>query len=92
MPSPNLRKDNYDNVIQKTYGERKFEGAYDGSDNLIYAGFAIPGTATSARNWQIRKLTYSGTNLTSVTWPQINSKASTDYIFVWDDRASYTYS
>jgi hypothetical protein len=95
MPSPNLQRDNYDNVIQKTYGERKFEGEYDGSNNLIYAGFALPGTSTSAPSWQIRKLTYSGTNLISVTWPQFpyaGGIASRDYKFVWADRASYTYS
>lgn len=96
MPSPNLQRDNYDNVIQKTYGERSFRGAYDVNNNLIYAGFAIPGTATSSANWQIRKLSYDvNDNLTDIKWPQFpyaGGIASREYKFVWDDHASYTYS
>ena len=93
MPSPNLQRDNFHNVIQKTYGERSFEGDYDVNNNLIYAGFSIPGTAKSVAAWQIRKLTYDASNnLLSVTWPQFNTFASRDYNFVWDNRASYTYS
>ncbi len=92
MPSPNLKRDNYDNVIQNSYGDRAFKGEYDGSNNLIYAAFAIPGSSTATRCWQIKKLAYSGTNLITITWPQISSKASSQYSFAWDDRASYTYS
>lgn len=78
--------------IQESYREMAFQGAYTGA-NLDYVGFAKPGTATSAAAWQISKLTYSGANLVSITWPE-NSLgiASTLYEFVWDDRATYTYS
>jgi hypothetical protein len=96
MPSPNLQRDNYNNVIQKTYGERAFQGAYDGSNNLIYAGFALPGTATSEPSWQIRKLVYDmSNNLTEILWPEFpyaGGISSRDYKFVWDDHTSYTYS
>ena len=92
MPSPNLKRDNFHNLIPDSYDEKAFRGEYDGSNNLIYAGFAIQGTLNSAMQWQIKKFTYTGTNLTSVTWPQYNGMATTDYNFVWDDRASYTYS
>lgn len=91
MPSPNLSRDNYYNVIQQTYDEKSFRGDYSGA-NLIYAGFAIEGSDENVRCWQIKKLTYSGANLVSVTWPQYNGIASTDYSFAWADRASYTYS
>ena len=92
MPSPNLQRDNYFNLIQDTYGDKSFRGEYDGSDNLIYAGFALPGAADGDRVWQIKKLAYTSDNLTSVKWPQISSKASTAYSFEWDERATYTYS
>jgi len=92
MPSPNVRRDNYFNIVQESYDEKSFRGEYDGSNNLIYAGFAIPGSAEGTRCWQIKKLTYTGPNLVSVTWPQFNSLASTDYNFSWTARATYTYS
>lgn len=92
MPSPNLKRDNFFNVISDTYDEKSFRGEYDGSNNLIYAGFAIEGSSESERCWQIKQLNYTGVNLTSVLWPQYESKSTTDYVFSWTDRASYTYS
>jgi len=78
--------------IPDSWTDEAFQGAYTG-DNLIYKGFAKPGAATSAAVWQIAKLAYSGSNIISITWPQnANGHASNDYIFVWDNRASYTYS
>lgn len=92
MSSVALQKDQFNNLIQDSYGDREFRGEYDGSNNLIYAGFATLGVAEGVRVWQIKKLAYTGTNLTSVKWPQINSIASSDYSFSWTDRATYTYS
>lgn len=88
---PIHRDQNY-NLVQDTYGEKSFRGEYDGDDNLIYAAFAVAGSATSERVWQLKKLTYTSTNLTSVQWPELDGKSSTAYSFAWDDRASYTYS
>ena len=61
----------------------------DIAGNPIYIGRALTGSLTSATVWQIRKLTFdvSG-NLLSIQWP--NGVA--DYTFVWDNRATYTYS
>jgi hypothetical protein len=94
MPSPNLQRDNYHNVIQKTYGERSFRGIYDVNNNLIFAGFAIPGTDTAIAAWQIRQLNYDvDNNLISILWPEDgNGIASRDYIFIWDNYASLTYA
>jgi hypothetical protein len=80
MPSPNLQRDNYYNVIQQSYDDKSFRGEYTGS-NLIYAGFAIEGSDEGDRVWQIKQLNYTGDNLVSVLWPEINSKASTAYSF-----------
>ena len=76
--------------ISETY--QAFRGAYTGT-NLIFAGFARPGSAEGELVWQIRKLTYDGSNnLTKVEWP-LNSigAVSSDYEFSWSDRASYIY-
>ena len=55
-----------------------------------YLGRAIPGTATSVAQWQIRKYTYDSTtaNIVSIQF----AGGVNDYNKVWDDRASYTYN
>lgn len=66
----------------------------DANGNVIYVGRAKVGTATSDDMWQIVYLTYDGNNaVTSATWPQNDEGiASSAYEYVWDDRATYTYS
>ena len=91
MPSPNLQRDNFHNLMQQTYDEKSFRGDYNGN-NLIYAAFAIEGSAEATPCWQIKQLNYVANNLVSVLWPQINGKASTGYNFSYTNRASYTYS
>jgi len=90
---PILQRDANDNVIQESFlSGLKFRGEYSGT-NLIYKGAARPGSATSAAVWQICKITYSGANLVQVDWPEdSNGGASEEYVFVWDDRATYTYN
>lgn len=61
---------------------------YDGSNHLIYQGWAQPGQATSASVWRIRKLTYSGDNVTNIQFPS----GSPAFAYVWDDRVSLSYS
>lgn len=66
---------------------------YDGNNNPIYIGRAKVGTATSEVKWQISLLTYTGTNLVSITWPQnSDGNPSSEYEFEYDERASYTYA
>jgi hypothetical protein len=58
----------------------------EASATVTYVGEALPGTATSASAWRIKKLdTTSGT---SIRW------ADGDTLFnnVWDNRAGLTYS
>ena len=49
MPSPNLKRDNYHNLIPDSYDEKAFRGEYDVDNNLIYAGFAIEGSVEASR-------------------------------------------
>lgn len=65
----------------------------DASGNPIYIGRAKAGTPTSTAKWQISYHTWDANNsLTSKQWPENDEgNASTDYEFVWDDRATYTY-
>ena len=92
MGKVNLKRDAFGNAIQESYvADMKFRGEYTGS-NLIYKGYATPGTATSAGDWQIAKITYSGSNITQIDWPEENSIPSSEFKFIWDNRATYTYS
>jgi len=92
MPSPILKLDSNHNLIQDSYNDQTYRAAYDGSNNLEYEGWAVPGTAEGTRAWKIRKRAYSTTYLTSIKYPEISSKASSDYSFSWTDKATYTYS
>lgn len=75
-----------------SFNNQAFRGEYDGSNNLIYAGYARPGTDETSPKWQIVKYTYSGTNRTAAEWPQSNGVASANYEFKWSDRATLTFS
>lgn len=62
---------------------------YDSSDNPIYIGKALPGTAKSDSKWLIKKLTYDASdNVTDI------ETASGTYLFnnSWNSRTSYEYS
>lgn len=62
---------------------------YDASNHVIYQGWAQPGQATSASTWRIRKLIYSGDNVTNIQF----ASGSPAFAFSWDNRATaYTYS
>lgn len=50
----------------------------------IYIGLARPGAAASAPEWQIRKLTYDGDNVTLVQFAGKDNQ----YNQIWDDRAA----
>ena len=60
---------------------------YDGSGNILYAGLAAPGTASSAAAWAIRRYTYVGANLVLVDWAGSNNSL----VNVWNDRAALQY-
>lgn len=66
--------------VQKIIDSLSIRISYSG-DNIEYVGYAIKGTATSADDWIVYYLQYSGSNLTSKT---------TAY-GAWDDRASLSY-
>ncbi len=90
---PILKLDANHNVLQESYlGDMTFRGEYTGS-NLIYKGLARPGSSESAAVWQIAQLTYDGSNITEILWAEdSNGSASSEFVFVWADRATYTYS
>jgi len=62
--------------------------AYNASGFVEYIGLAKPGTATSEAKWQIKKLTYSGTNVTEINFADGNLNFDKE----WDEKASYSYS
>ena len=62
---------------------------YSSGTTPIYIGWTDPGQPTSAARWKIQKLTYDGSgNVTDVKW----ANGVPNFIFVWDNRTTYTYS
>jgi hypothetical protein len=58
------------------------------NDNLLYRGEANPGTLDSAAAWRIRKIVIAADDDVTETW----ANGSGDYIHIWDNRLSYTYT
>jgi hypothetical protein len=56
--------------------------------NVIYIGLAVPGTAKSDAKWQIRKMTYSGSNMDQTLYANGNRLFNN----VWNNRAALAYS
>ena len=57
--------------------------------DVIYTGWAEPGTATSSASWRIKK--------TVITAPdddveELFANNSSDFVHIWDDRTSLSYS
>lgn len=75
-------------VFTTINGSNTVKIEYSG-DNAIYIGEAIPGSGTSSASWRIKKLTYSGDNVTDIKWAEGDSLTFNKN---WDDRASYSYS
>ena len=81
-------------LTQMSAGDQSFRGDYDGGTNLVYKGYAQPGSAETDPVWQIATLLYDGNNnVTEILWPELPSGvASNYYAFIWADRTDYTYS
>jgi len=62
--------------------------AYTGQGLVEYIGLAFPGASESAAVWQIRKLVYTGTNVTSILWALGNNNFSNK----WSEYDSIDYS
>ena len=84
--------DTNNNVIPDSFSDESFRGEYSGT-NLVYKGFARPGSPTSLNVWQIAQLNYDGSgNVLNILWPLNSTGApSNDYEFIWDNRHSLTY-
>jgi hypothetical protein len=64
--------------------------AYDGS-NVQYVGNGPIGALPGDPVWRIKKLGYSGSDVTAVRFGRITLSNSIEGL-IWDDRASYNYS
>jgi len=61
---------------------------YDGNGQLIYQGKAAIGSASSTASWQIKKLAWTGGQMSSMKWADGND----DFDNIWDNRAGLSYS
>jgi hypothetical protein len=59
------------------------------SNQPVYIGLAMPGSLTSDAVWQIQKLSYDSNNMVNlIQW----GGGVADYINIWDNRVTLTYS
>jgi hypothetical protein len=91
---PTGKLDPQGHLSQDSFLDEAFLGDYLGGMNLIYKGFARPGTLATVAQWQIAFCTYDvNGNVTAIQWPQNSSGiASSDYLFEWNLRTTYVYS
>lgn len=80
------QKDSQDNVLLEAPALIK-RMDYNAQNLPIYIGWAKPGTAASAAEWQITKLTYTGTNVTLIEFADSN----TNFDNIWNSRTSLSY-
>lgn len=59
----------------------------EASGTVTYIGYALAGATTADSVWQIKRMTVSGVQ-TTIQF----ASGSTMFNYVWDDRASLTYS
>lgn len=62
---------------------------YDGSNNMIYEGWASPGALSSQARWAIVKYSLVGSNTVLSQYPTITGPEMTA---IWDNRAALAYS
>lgn len=65
----------------------EYDTLIDVVDNITYIGKATPGTATSAPNWQIKRIEELADGDTNIKF----ANATNTFSLAWDDRAEYTY-
>jgi hypothetical protein len=61
---------------------------YDTEGNLIYEGWAAPGSATSASVWAIRNISYASGRRVLEQWADGNTLEDN----IWDNRAALSYA
>lgn len=76
-------------VVEQPVGWDTAALEFDGNNNPIYIGRAPAGSAKTDAVWQIRRLTFDGNNNpTDIKY----ANGSPEFAFVWNDRASFSYS
>lgn len=70
------------------HGSLKTRSVYDAANDILYLGFAAPGTATSSAGWQIRRISNYTENDPFVDF----AGGTNDFNQVWDDYAGLSYS
>ena len=58
----------------------------DVGGTVLYVGEAIAGTPTSTALWRIKKITFTGDDI-SIQWAGAGA-----YGLIWDNRLAYTYT
>ena len=75
-------------LVDAILAATKYTKLIDKAGDLTYIGEADPGTAESSATWRIARVDETLDPDLQITW----ADGTADFIKVWDDRATYTYS
>lgn len=62
------------------------------SDAVIYQGFSEPGTLSSEAKWRISRVTFTANAPNSDDATTEFAESNSDFVHVWDDRLTLSYS
>jgi len=79
--------DNGNLLTSESYSDFMISMVDTTDPNNIYIGYALPGTATSADEWQIKRISTSN-SITSTLF----ANGAANFINVWNNRVSLGYS
>lgn len=72
-------------IIYDTPGEGELTILFDEVTTYTYVGYATPGTPTSSASWRIKRLTNASGNVEY-------AEGSADFVNIWNNRVSLSYS
>ena len=75
----------FSSQVKRSVAVSAYKARFDDGETYTYVGVALPGTATSASGWQIKRITDATGD---VDWAAGDIK----FTNIWDNRASLSYS
>ena len=77
-----------ESIVRETTPHLVSAMAYDSNGNVEYIGKTTPGTSKATAGWQIKKFSYTGSNVTDIQY----SDGDIEFDNIWNNRESLSYS
>jgi len=76
-----------ENPLPTTSNESGLTKLIDDTGTILYVGTATPGSSEANTTWSIKRVQCIGPDI-EIKW----ANATTNFVHIWDDRATYSYS